>query len=69
MKFWDERDQTYYMKDQNAFLFNLSSKKIFKVTQPELAIGSDQNLEFFFGKDALSVSKERERMKCICNSD
>jgi hypothetical protein len=57
MKSWDERDKIYYVKDKNAFLFNLTSKKIFKVAKPEFAIRNDKKLDFCFGKDALSGRK------------
>ena len=57
MKSQIERDKTFYVKEKNAFLFNLTSKKIFKVAQPEFAIRNDKKLDFCFGKDALSGRK------------
>jgi hypothetical protein len=61
MRFWYKNDKNYSIKDKNAFLFNLTSKKIFKVALPELAIRSDKKLQFCFGKNALSVSIQVDR--------
>ena len=69
MKYWERKDKSYEFKDKNAFLFNLTSKKIFKVTQPEFAIRCDKELAICFGKKALSISNDRKTLISCPNSE